>query len=118
MRQAEARVIHTPRRKCNRKDTIQCSLTTPVFTANIISGHFSSHFLRFCHANCAIINLTVLFARSVGFSCGVGRGKLLSDTHLSQKTFEDAARKLHSAVCYDHLRGAILCDYALPNFLK
>jgi len=40
-----------------------------VFTASIISSHFSSQFLWSCPANCAI--LTVLFARLVGFSCGV-----------------------------------------------
>jgi len=42
-----------------------------VFTASKISGHFSSNFLWSCPANCAIMVLTVLFARSVGLSCGV-----------------------------------------------
>jgi len=56
----------------------------PVFTARLISGHF-------CPANCAITGLTILFARSVLWFLGCG--ELLSDTHLSQETFEDTARK-------------------------
>jgi len=39
--------------------------------ASIISGQFWSQFLWSCPSNCAIMVLTVLFARSVGFSCGV-----------------------------------------------